>query len=572
MVSKKSLNKFLDKIHSPLWLVILLAIILILRIPSFLEPYSYGDEMIYLTLGQGIRQGIPLYKGIYDNKPPLLYLMAAIAGNLFWFRVLLAAWNLATIFLFWKLSQALFPKGKRLQKISTIIFALLTTIPRLEGNIANAELFMIGPIIAAFLIIFTQKNNFKNLFIAGLLFSIATLFKIPAIFDVPAIIFVWIVTSNLKIKKLKLVAKKTLYLGAGLLVPIATTFLWYLVKGAFNEYLAAAYLQNFGYLSSWRPEDVVDPFLIRNGPLLIRAGVISLGLVILYWKRKKLSKQFVFITAWLLLNLFAITLSERPYPHYLLQAVPAVSLLFGVLITKETLEQCLSIIPLALFFFIPVYFNFWYYPVTPYYVRFIKFATKNITKEEYFDSFGGHIKRNYEIAEFLTQSTSKSDWVFVWGGNDSMVYALSRRLPPLKYVADYHIKDFSNQEEIKKLWEEKIAKNKDVIVEKIPFKDFVGTIILINILIIALVVLVQIFLPPQIPLFYGLPEGEAQLAPSLSLIIPSLVSLVIMITNITISYFLKDEILKKFLITTAIGVSIFSIVTTIKIVLLVGSF
>ncbi|MEJ2441565.1 MAG: hypothetical protein P8Y06_01440 [Patescibacteria group bacterium] len=87
-----------------------------------------------------------------------------------------------------------------------------------------------------------------------------------------------------------------------------------------------------------------------------------------------------------------------------------------------------------------------------------------------------------------------------------------------------------------------------------------------------MVVLVQIFLPPQIPLFYGLPEGEAQLAPSLSLIIPSLVSLVIMITNITISYFLKDEILKKFLITTAIGVSIFSIVTTIKIVLLVGSF
>jgi len=125
---------------------------------------------------------------------------------------------------------------------------------------------------------------------------------------------------------------------------------------------------------------------------------------------------------------------------------------------------------------------------------------------------------------------------------------------------------------VKKLWEEKIAKNKNVIVEKIPFKDFVGGIILINILIIALVALVQIVLPPQIPLFYGLPEGEAQLTPSLSLVIPSLVSLVIMVINIAISYFLKDEILKKFLITTAIGVSIFSIVTTVKIVFLVGSF
>jgi hypothetical protein len=447
MVSKKSLNKFLDKIHPPVWLAILLAVVLVLRIPSFLEPYSYGDEMIYLTLGQGIRQGIPLYGGLHDNKPPLLYIVAAVAGNLFWFRVILSAWNLVTIFLFWKLSQALFPKGKRLQKISTIIFALLTTLPFLEGNVANAELFMIGPTIAAFLLIFTQKNTPKDLFAAGVLFSMASLFKIPAIFDVPAVIFVWIVVSNLKIKKLKLVAQKTLYLGAGLLAPIAFTFLWYFVRGALNEYLVAAFLQNFGYLSSWRPEDVIDPFFIRNGPLLIRAGIVSLGLIILYWKRKKLSKEFIFITAWLLFNLFAITLSERPYPHYLLQAMPAVSLLLGILITKETLEQSLSIIPLALFLFVPIYFNFWHYPIVPYYTRFIKFATKNITKEEYFDSFGGHIRRNYEIAEFLTQSTSKNDRVFVWGSNSSMIYALSRRLPPFKYVANYHITDFSSPEE-----------------------------------------------------------------------------------------------------------------------------
>ena len=108
MVPKK-VNNLVDKLHTPKWLLILLALIVLLRIPSFFEPYSYGDEMIYLSLGEGIRQNIPLYKGIHDNKPPLLYITAAAAGSLFWFKAILTIWNLITIFLFWKLSTILFP-------------------------------------------------------------------------------------------------------------------------------------------------------------------------------------------------------------------------------------------------------------------------------------------------------------------------------------------------------------------------------------------------------------------------------------------------------------------------------
>src|SRR3989344_8911898 len=150
------MKEFTDKIHLPHWLCILLAIVFILRIPSFFEPFSYGDEMIYLTLGNGIRQGIPLYKGIHDNKPPLLYILAGVAGNVFWFRVILAAWMLITTVLFWKLTRVLFEKNPKARKIATIAFAILTTIPLLEGQIANAEIFMLGPTIAAFLILLTK--------------------------------------------------------------------------------------------------------------------------------------------------------------------------------------------------------------------------------------------------------------------------------------------------------------------------------------------------------------------------------------------------------------------------------
>jgi len=101
--------KWLQKIHVPPWLVLVLAITFLIRIPSFFEPYSYGDEMIYLNLGEAIKRGMVLYRDIHDNKPPLLYFTAALAGNVFWFRAILAAWMAATTVLFWKLSRTLFP-------------------------------------------------------------------------------------------------------------------------------------------------------------------------------------------------------------------------------------------------------------------------------------------------------------------------------------------------------------------------------------------------------------------------------------------------------------------------------
>lgn len=440
------MKKFIEKTHIPVWLAIVLGIVVLLRIPTFFEPFSYGDEMIYLTLGEGVRRGLTLFKDIYDNKPPLLYLLAGLAGNVFWFKAILAFWNLITIVLFWHLAQALFPNKIKLHKLATIIFALLTTIPLLEGHVANAEMFMMGPTIAAFLILLTRKLDFKNLFAAGILFSIATLFKVPAAFDIPAIVIFWAIRMGLKKEAIRETAKKTLFLALGFLTPLALSFVWYFFAGALKDYLTAAFLQNFGYLSSWRGAKA-EPFLVKNLPLLIRGAVVIAVSALLYLKRARLSRQFIFLSLWLVLALFAATLSERPYPHYLLQAVAPISLFLGILFTEKTIEQSLAIIPLGLALFVPVYYQFWYYSSTPYYLRFVNFALGRMDKRAYFDSFGERVNRNYQIADFLVKSSRPSDKVFVWGPDGSAVYALARRLPPGKYVIDYHIKDFSSKGE-----------------------------------------------------------------------------------------------------------------------------
>ena len=176
----KKIRAFFEKIYLPNWLVILLFVSLILRIPSFFEPYYYGDEMIYLTLGHGIRQGVPLYSGLYDNKPPILYLIAALAGNLVWFKILLAVAATISAVFFAKIVECLFTNNTKIQKIATIVFTLLITLPLLEGNTANAENFMMAFSLPALYLLLANKLKPKGLLFSGFLFGVSCLTKVPA--------------------------------------------------------------------------------------------------------------------------------------------------------------------------------------------------------------------------------------------------------------------------------------------------------------------------------------------------------------------------------------------------------
>ncbi len=450
------LHELLDRAYVTNWLGIVLFVVLILRIPSFFEPYYYGDEMIYMTLGQGMRQEITLYEGIYDNKPPLLYFTAMIAGNLFVFKAILAFWNILTIVIFWNLARILFEKNEKIQKISTIIFALLTTLPLLEGLTVNAELFMIGFTLFAFFLLLSGGLTPKRIIFAGTLFGIAALYKIPSAFDLPIIVFYWLIIRGLTNWKETL--RDTLYLVLGFLIPILLTFVWYFFKGVLPQYLESAFLQNFGYISSFRPQDVEKSFLVKNGPLLVRAIMVALGSLVIFFLRKRLSKKFILFSLWTLFSLFAVTLSERPYPHYLIQSAAPIAFLMAMLFAEKTIEQSLTIIPLSLTLFVPIYYKFYSYSTGTYYARFLNFATGKVDKNTYFSQFSPNTNRNYALADFLVKSSSLKEKVFMWDNDSPTVYALSRRLPPIKYVADYHVNDYSSKELMVSEIEQKLPK------------------------------------------------------------------------------------------------------------------
>lgn len=414
-------------------LVFLLIVNFVLYLPSLFEPVSYGDECIYLTLGNAFRQGLVFYRDIHDNKPPLLYLIAALAnGRLFWLHLINIAWNLIHLVILYQLIKNL-TKKKFSPLIGGIVFTLLLVF--FEGRTANGEIFMIMPATLAVYLLFQYPKKKAFLFgaLIGFLFSIGFLSKIPIFFDLIGILFA---VYLLSFKKIGHFFKEPKFWGIifGFFSPILLTIIYYSSKGAFTPYVRSALLQNIGYLSSWQGS---------NLGLFLRFGVlISLSLIIFLF-RKKISYPVAFSFLWFVFALFGSLLSGRPYPHYLIEIIPGLSLLAALSVDqKKAASSFLAALSLILLYFSHLYFGFWRYPIASYYRNFISYWNKKINQEEYFNYWGQRTVDNYQIARFVSRNISENEPIFVWG-EGSCIYALSGKLPPGRYTVNYHIFDFN---------------------------------------------------------------------------------------------------------------------------------
>ena len=466
--------KKIVKILKKYWLIPLFILVLLLRLPSIFEPFTYGDEGIYLALGQAARRGLVWYRDIHDNKPPMLYLVAALAGNFSYYRLIYLIWSFITVFVFYQLSRVLFGKNFPAVIITTTTFAFLTNSHTFEGNVANAENFMLLPTITAFLLILRPKRPYKIYFSAGALLSLATLFKVPAAFDFAALcIFLLIIFFEEKKKNYPLYVVRYALLLFGFFLPILLTIIYYATQGALYQYLTAAFFQNLPYLSSWaaeQPQAGGLPLLLLTRAL----GVFSLIFLIFIF-RKRLSLAAKLILIWFAFSWFAALLSSRPYPHYLVQILPPLSLSAGLLFLwkKQYLNE--KIIPITLLFVLLatfVTFQFWRYRNRPYYLNFYQYALRQKSQQEYFVHFDSRTNDIYQLASYLQSHNHVSEKIFIWG-NIPFIYPLARRLPTGRYTVAYHIIDFNGYQETMEILQ--AQKPQYIIIdsqEERPFPEF----------------------------------------------------------------------------------------------------
>jgi len=444
--------KFLAKLEKgrEIWFLITASLIFFfLRFPSLFEPNWYGDEGIYQTLGIGIKAGRLLYRDIFDNKPPLLYLLYSfVSSDQFMIRLLSLIFGLISVILFFYLFKRFFQNTKA-SFFATLIFAALFGLPLIEGNIANAENFMLLLNISAGYLVLRSidseiiHHKSKILVLAGLSLGLSFLFKIVAIFDFAAFAgFLFFANYSkrildiFKIESLLREIKNLTPFIVGFFIPIAVAITYFIFNHAFKDFLTATLFSNVRYVGYGNELIIPQGFLILK---LILLGGLSL---FIFFKRKAYGLAFAFVSLWLGFSLFNAYFSQRPYTHYVLVLLPAFCLMIGVFTLNKNFSKLAGVLMLSTFIAVLLSFNF-YTKTIFYYQNFAAFMLdkQNITAYERF--FDQSTPRDYEIANFINLYAKTSDNIFLWG-NNAQVYKMTNKLPPGKYAVTYHITSYKD--------------------------------------------------------------------------------------------------------------------------------
>src|SRR3989344_1324016 len=401
------------------FLIIISFVFFLLRLPSLLEPHWYGDEGIYQAIGMSINNGSLLYKDIWDNKPPFLYLLYAIfRSDQFTVRFVSLIFGLLSVIVFFFLSKKLFsgPPG------STKVHFLTTT-----------------------LLIFSMSSRKFKLFLAGILVSLAFLFKIVAVFDFLAFLTFFFILNlplkfNVSLKKEKkflvTFAQKAAPYIFGFLIPIFIVILFFLINGAIADLFKATFSSNVGYVG-WK-----NKLIIPQGLLIVKSILLLTSIVFIAKKRELLDKKLIFILLWFVFSLFNAFFSERPYTHYLLVLIPSFSLMLGLLFWKNSFRRLIA--ALLVVSIVLVFKNFDFYKKTVvYYQNFTSFVLGAKSVSSYRAFFDKRTPIDYEIAMYIKSKIRKKDSIFVWG-NNAQLYKMIERVPPGKYIVAYHITGYKD--------------------------------------------------------------------------------------------------------------------------------
>lgn len=467
----------------PCSLALLLLVITILRIPTFFDPYWYGDEGIYLVIGTALNRGALMYTDIVDHKTPIIYQLARVESQLA-FRLLLYCWMIVTTTAFFYIAQKYF-KSQKAVWLAGALFVTFTTLPWMEGHIANGELFVMGFVLVG-LWILTQSKYFAGLLqkkyfssyifnkkefwtfgLCGVLLGLGILTKVPALFDAVAIISIsyflvlnYGFTSFLNLKTiwpaLKKVTMPTIILIAGILLPILFSILYYYLVGSGKDYLEFGLLYNFKYAGSW-DLGLTNPLLVFFFTLKGKVVFLIVAFLLISFCKSLLLPKYQMLFGWFALTFIASLLSNRPYPHYFLQSIPPLALIaaagltelwrlfkHGTHILHSSIKIVAAISSVVLFTATLLIMHVGFYPVEQYYATFLKYATGGMSQQAYYATFNYLMTENYEVAPILM--SEKPDKIFIWGTNP-MLYALTKTRPVGRFTVAFHIEDLHVQDE-----------------------------------------------------------------------------------------------------------------------------
>src|SRR5260370_7442104 len=160
------------------WFIGIWSVFVLLRIPSFIEPPWYSDGGTYADIGWALNHGARLYVDVWDNKPPGIYwLSALLVGHL----QLAIAMPLASMLFTGVATVCVASIGRRVGgagvgTIAALSYVVVASLPNLDGDLFNAELFG-ATFVAAAIAIVVHSSRPRWLIVAGALAALPLLFN-----------------------------------------------------------------------------------------------------------------------------------------------------------------------------------------------------------------------------------------------------------------------------------------------------------------------------------------------------------------------------------------------------------
>ena len=426
------------------------------------------DQGTYLTIGQGLLEGKQLYRDLWDNKPPGIFIVYAGIAKLFG-RVM---WSAAAvdILLLLLISYFLFRftepyLGRAGAAIAVMIHASWHGEMRYFW-IAQPETFQVACVLAGYLLMKRRGQWWKaTSFAAGLLFGYACWLKYNAVAFLPFLLFLPFLDTrgldrepprvSLSIPWRNWLARAAFLLG-GLVAAIGIVVAWIAFKGAWPAMKEVQFevLPRYAAMAIQRNPHYLRSVFVRTSYYL---GVWNLwatlaGLLV-GWMRRDLRRFApVFLAA--SLAYIATVMQVRFHDYYFQTCYPffaaiwaylAVSIYEGTCVLARNFRHRGWGLAAGLIWIVFANAIFWPLPdeFNKLAMRYEELREWRADHERFYSDYPRQLpfellRGQFDVIHYLEKNARPSDGVYLWGSN-CLIYYLSGHQAPTRFVSNLGI-------------------------------------------------------------------------------------------------------------------------------------
>ena len=315
----------------------LLGFCIVVRFPFFFPAVIDWDESTLILMGQGILDGQLPYVELWDNKPPVSFLVYSffvgmLGKSIVAVRIGGLLFVLGTSYLTYFTGKVIW--GYRAGLLAATLCIIFISAAD-SGQATMTEIIAILPLMGALALLVVKEYNTRVLFATGFLLAIAGLVRLNLAY-VALFVGLYLFFVLLQRPRRNVYLKLLAYVAGGLL-PIIIIAVPYLVVGHGRLWISSVFLAPLNYASAGHSILEVLMLQLHRGfatnALLWAAFLIGAAQLAANWTQQtKNQKQGVMVIGvFLLAIVWSIVTGGAAHEHYLIQIVPLLSLVAGFL-------------------------------------------------------------------------------------------------------------------------------------------------------------------------------------------------------------------------------------------------